>query len=161
MRYILMLLAVLTVTLPCAGQEAQPITFANSGYTIEALDPGLSKSGALQSMIMFLPEKDGFASNVNIQHQAFAGTLQDYSALSKTQFEKGSWTIVNETIDDFTYTTEAIGQPPGADKELHFYFRAIKSGGNVILATATVPQARWDEEKTKLIQIVDSLKPLN
>jgi len=69
-------------------------------------------------------------------------------------------TITNETIEDTVYTAEAVGEVAGIEIELHFYFRAIKSADNVILATATIPNARWEAESKLLVPIVDSLKPL-
>ncbi len=112
-------------------------------------------------MKMLLPPKDGFSSNINVQHQAFPGALKDYAALSWTQSRGAGLTITNERMDDSGYTAEAVGQVAGIEIELHFYFRAIKAGDNVILATAAVPNSRWDAEKILLAPIVNSLKPIH
>ncbi|MEE9403348.1 MAG: hypothetical protein V3V20_00510 [Algisphaera sp.] len=155
------LIAILTFTLNAVSvaEESTTIAFPATGYTINALDPGKAQSGAFQSMTMLLPPKDGFASNINIQHQAFPGTLQDYATLTKTQFIQMDCTTLNSAIQDDVYSTEATGKFPGIEIELHFYLRAIKSGDNVILATATIPTDRWETEKQILLPIVDSLKP--
>jgi len=40
-----------------------------------------------QALMMFLPVTDGFAANVNVQIQPYAGTIEDYTALSLQQFK--------------------------------------------------------------------------
>ncbi|HEX3869366.1 MAG TPA: hypothetical protein VHV77_02900 [Pirellulales bacterium] len=97
-----------------------------------------------------------------MQHQAFAGSLDDYAAVSEASMKKMGWTTTSSRADGDAYFAEATGtmRGPKGNVELHFYFKAIRSGGNVILATATTPEARWQTEKEVLKPVVDSLKPL-
>ena len=111
-------------------------------------------------MNMLLPPQDGFASNINIQHQLYPGTLKEYAALSKTQSRQSGLTVTAERIDETAYTAEAVGKLPGLEIELRFYFRAIKVGDHVVLATATAPASRWETDRQLLSPIIDSLKPI-
>ena len=142
-----------------AAAENKTVTLSRSGYSIDVLDPGLAEAGVFESFKMLLPPKEGFASNVNVQHQKFAGTLSDYKMTSEANLKEIKLTVSNARLENGAYTAEAVGKVRGLEFELHFYFKAIKSGDNVILATAAIPSSRWDTEKELLLPIINSLVP--
>jgi hypothetical protein len=74
---------------------AAPLDFSKYGFQIGALDtpPGDSPT---QVIMMFLPTKNGFAPNVNVMIQPYAGTIKDYASLSKGQFEDMKFKIISE-----------------------------------------------------------------
>jgi len=146
---------------PVAAENGKTVTLPRSGYAIEVLDPGPAKAVAFDSFKMFLPPQGGFASNIDVQHQPYRGTLSDYAAPSVAAIQQANLTIGNARVENGAYMAEATGKVAGIDIELHFYFKAIKSGDNVILATATIPSSRWDTEKARLLPIVDSLVAVN
>ena len=158
--------AVLAVTAisTSASQTPERIVFQRTGYSINALDPGPVRAGVCQGIIMQLPVKDGLASNVNVQHQAFSGDLEDFAALSRSQSKIAGWKVNSEQATEDAYVADVVGKTPGIDIEIkikmHFYFRAIKVGENIILATAAAPESRWEEDKDTLISVVDSLRPI-
>ena len=61
---------------------------------------------------MFLPVSDGFAPNVNVNIQPYPGSIKDYIGLSKGQFQKMKWNIVEEKQTGDTEWAVSIG--PGA-----------------------------------------------
>lgn len=152
-----LLIAFGAAELVVAADQPQRVTFARSGFAIDVLDPGPAASGGYESLRMLLPPQDGFASNVNIQHQAFSGTLNEYATLSAAGAKQANFTVLYSKIENDAYVAEATGKVGNLNIELHFYFKAIKSGNNAILATATIPAARWEKEKGLLVPIVESL----
>lgn len=155
----LLCLVILVILTRCIYADESPTaTFSKSGYSVALLDAGPALTGGFESMKMFLPPQEGFASNINLQHQAFPGSLSEWVAESDAGAKKVGLKISNAKLTNGVYTAEAVGKVPGIDMEFHFYFKAVKSANNVILATATIPTSRWDDEKDLLIPIVDSLR---
>lgn len=140
------------------GQD-EKVVMATSGYQIKVLDPGLAETVPFEAFKFLLPHKQGFASSVNVQHQPFPGTMEEFAKLSVGQFEAGKFKLINSKVEGDVFTAEATGNVATLKMDMHFYFKAIKRGNNVILATATIPASRWDAESPKLIPIVDSLEP--
>lgn len=130
------------------------ITFAESGFSIAPLDapPGRSPQ---QVLMMLLPATNGFAPNVNVQLQPYAGTLDEYALLSLGQFRKANLKVLHQakTPDSalvFEYSGEMQGQ------NLHWYARIQKSGGMVYVATATALEEQWAEFAPRLKFCIDS-----
>src|SRR5262249_44503147 len=75
------------------GAEAtNRMHFPVSGFSIAPLEAPLEKAPQ-QSIMMFLPVKDGFAANVNVQIQPYDGSIKDYSALSLKQFSSAGFKV--------------------------------------------------------------------
>src|SRR5262249_8155156 len=76
-------LALLLAGAPVAADE---LHFKEHGFSIKAL-PGHSDAQTQQVVILLLPVSDGFAANVNVQVQPFAGSIDEYLKISLDQFK--------------------------------------------------------------------------
>ena len=124
---------------------------------IDALDAKASVSAPTTAFMTFLPASDGFGPNINVNIQPYPGSMKEYVALSKTQFQKMSWTVIDEKqIGDGEWKVEYKGPMQGSD--LHFYARALTKGGKVYLVTATAKESQWDSVGATLRNHVDSFK---
>ena len=146
------------------------VSFAASGATEErntffATDLGFSmkvpidesyREPSYQVATFFLPPSDGFAPNVNVQRQAFAGTIEQYDELSVAQFSAYKFTVVSRKLEKGVASYEYKGQT-GA-KRLHWYARALKKEKHVYLITASTLESQWKGAKKKLIGSVDSFR---
>jgi hypothetical protein len=144
----------LTPFLPCAG--ANTIDLPQYGFEIDALDaePGGAPTTAI---MMFLPVNDGFAANINVNIQPYKGTMKEYAALSKGQFEEMKWKVISsEEKGADEWRAEYAATTKSGD--LHFYARALKKGDHVYLVTATAKESQWASLQAKLRKHVDSLK---
>lgn len=87
--------------------------------------------------------------------QEYAGTIEEFAALSKDQFKQANWELLTDTIDKGVLTLEARGEAQG--RALHWYFKAAaKKGGTVYLVTATAMQKDWPAQSAKLKACADS-----
>lgn len=109
-----------------------------------------------QLIQMKLPAKDGFSPNVNVQIQAYKGTIQEYKALSLSQFEQLGLTVFSADVVDNMISFEYAGSMMGFN--LHWYARAFKKGDHIYLVTATGAEQEWEKEKQKLISNVNSFE---
>ncbi|MCR8921359.1 hypothetical protein NO559_01160 [Dasania sp. GY-MA-18] len=134
---------------------AEPAKFEQYGFSIDLLDDKPSPAGS-QPLQMFLPPSNGFAANVNVQIQAYPGSIDDYIKLSEAQFKQMGLTIVSSSKNDDTLHFEYSGNMNG--QNLHFYAKAVKRGSYFYLATATDSKINWPMNKSKLIQSVNSFK---
>src|SRR6185369_8795790 len=63
--------------------------FVSQGLGFELSVPEAPVSAAVYQVCLFyLPPADGFSSNVNVQIQEYAGSMQDYKVLSDNQFRQ-------------------------------------------------------------------------
>jgi len=139
-----------------AEKGAGKLVFAKNGFAIAPLDePG---KGTCQVLMMFLPASDGFAPNVNVQTQEFGGTLEEYGALSKKQFEEMKLKTLNDKIEKGVLTLEYAGEMQ--KRKLHWYAVATLKGGKVYLITATAAEGQWADVSGKLKACVDSFETI-
>src|ERR1700756_4683649 len=75
--------------------KAATIDLPLYGFQIDSLDATINSSPA-KALIMFLPESDGFQPNINVIVQPYNGTIKDYIALSKGQFEQLQFKVIAE-----------------------------------------------------------------
>lgn len=135
---------------------AERLIFKKAGFSIDLLDTD-PKDASAQVVVMSMPPEEGFASNVNVQIQAYEGSLDDYLDLSKQQFLTMNLKLLTERkSDDSTATLEYSGTLHG--KELHWYARIMRSDGRIYLATATALESRWKQHAAELKACVDSLR---
>lgn len=126
------------------------------GFQIDGLEAptGSEPSTALMT---FLPVNDGFAPNINVQIQPYAGPMKDYIAMSKAQFVPLNWKVVSDkAVGDKEWVAEYTGPLQGQD--LHFYARAITRDGKVYLVTGTAKETQWSTVGETLRKHVDSFK---
>jgi len=147
---------VLPVALASNGQSTNQVHFPKAGFSIAPLEepPGQSPQ---QVLMMFLPVTKSFAPNVNVQIQPYAGTIDEYVALSVDQFKSMGLKLsyqkaVGKSAVALEYTGEMKGKP------LHWYARAEKSVANVYLVTATASEEQWSAVATQLKTCVDSFR---
>lgn len=140
------------------ADEPTRVELSESGYSINLLDPGLADNDSFTALRMQLPPAEGFASNINLQHQAFPKGLKEYAELAESQSAKMQLRVLSARIENDAFVSEAVGKVGDLDIVLHFYFRAIKANRNIILATAVAPESRWLTDKKILVPIVNSLQ---
>jgi len=153
--------AVATSLLFLASLTAHPegserLRFKINRFSIKPLE-GQSDSTVHQPLVMMLPPSQGFAPNVNVQIQPYRGSLDDYTALSKSQFKAAKWTLIKEQkLGEDTVVFELSGAMQG--RRLHWFIRAQKRGAKVYLVTATATRGQWPKLSRKLIACVSSFK---
>ncbi len=136
------------------AQTTNRLHFPLAGFSIAALEDTPGKSPQ-QALMMFLPATDDFAANVNVQIQPYAGTMDDYTALTMEQLNRAKFKLlqkkaVGKAIALYEYTGDMQG------RTLHWYARAEKSGARVYLATATATDEQWSKIAPRLKECVDS-----
>lgn len=126
------------------------------GFEIEALEAPVGQT-PVSALMTFLPVSDSFAPNINVQIQPYAGTMAEYVALSKGQFDQMKWTIVSEKmLGDDGWVAEYKGPMQGRD--LHFYVRAFSRDGKVYLATGVTAETQWPTLGATIRKHVDTFK---
>ena len=131
--------------------------FSNDEFAIQL--PQANKAvaqGGPQVAIFFLPPMDNFQANVNVQKQAFKGTMEQYKSISLGQFEKMKFTLVKESLLNGVLTVEYTGNMQNRD--FHWYVKATKKGDSVYLVTGVAPQRTWQYQGDTLRSSVDSFK---
>jgi hypothetical protein len=141
--------------LGAAEEGGRRLRFRTAGFSIEALDAPPAGDQA-QALMMFLPVSDAFAPNVNVMIQPFAGTMEEYLAVTRSQFDAAGITVVSSKVGASSLLLEYTGPMQG--RELHWYARAEKAGPRVYLATATATLQQWSRVGTQLKACVDSFK---
>jgi hypothetical protein len=127
------------------------------GFQMDALDAAPDSSRPTTVIQTFLPPTDGFAPNINVQIQPYTGTIKDYAATSKSQFEQMKWKLVtDQQPNDNEWTVEYTGSFQGSD--LHFLARAISANGKVYLITATAKESQWTAVGDTLRKHLESFK---
>jgi hypothetical protein len=126
----------------CSPSPADTIELPLYGFQIDPLDAPPNQSGPTTVIQTFLPATEGFAPNIIVQIQPYAGTMKDYAELSKKQFEQMKWKVLSDQQpNDKEWTVEYTGTLQ--DTDLHFYARAVASDGKVYLITATARDSQW------------------
>jgi hypothetical protein len=140
-----------------ATSGAATIELPLYGFEMDALDAAPDPSSPTTVVQTFLPATDGFAPNINVQIQPYTGTMKDYAATTKSQFEQMKWTV---TSDQQPNDNEWIVEYTGSfhDNDLHFYARAVSANGKVYLITATAKDSQWATVGDTLRKHVESLK---
>lgn len=156
MRRILVTVMVLVSGSIGLGAEEPPLlTFPMNGFSIRALE-GVSEDATSRVVMMMLPRTEGFAPNVTVTIQPYDDSISDYAALTQDQFKAKGVTMIGEPqIDESAVAFEYMGSLQGRD--LHWYARAEKQGGRVVLATATALESQWETVSDRLRSCVDSL----
>jgi len=132
------------------------VQYSPAKFTIDPL-PGDLDAAHWMPFTMQMPPIDGFAPNVNVQIQAYKGTIDEYMTLSRSQFDTLGIEIVSERRDDpSTVTFEYKGNMQG--RALMWYARAQKRGARVYLVTATSTPQAWPRVSAALKASVDSLR---
>jgi hypothetical protein len=146
-----------TLTIAVAADSTNRLHFPAAGFSVAALDAAPGEA-TCQTLMMFLPVKDGFAPNVNVQiQQPYEGTIEDYTKLTLGQFKEAKLKVLDrkplgKSAALFEYTGEMQGHP------LHWYARAVKSGNKIYLITATDTAANWQKDADQLRACVDSFR---
>ncbi len=144
------IIAALIVSVPASA--ASLLTQDQLGFTFTL--PPFPAQATGQVFMVFLPPADGFAANINLQIQAFRGTLADYHQATQKEFAGMGLKAVAQDIGmdearyEYTGTMNKL--------ELHWLARARKSGDRIHLLTATGLASRWAEDGPALTAAVDS-----
>lgn len=144
-----------SISQSAATKPADKLVFQNNGFSISPLDE--AGEGTYQVLMMFLRPSKDFAPNVNVMRQAYGGTLDQYAALSRKQFENLKFKVLSESRPDkHTVVFEYAGQMQG--RTLHWYARVVLQGGTAFLVTATAAEDHWKDVSVKLKSCVDSFE---
>lgn len=135
--------------------HAETLNFPQAGFSIDTLDSSPT-AGVIQPIQMSLPANNGFSANVNVQVQAYPGTIQEYKELSEGQFKQMQLTMLSLKEDKNSISLEYKGTLQGFN--LHWYAKAFKKGDHVYLVTATSSQSDWEHNKEKLMANVNSFR---
>jgi hypothetical protein len=127
-----------------------------AGFSIAPLEAPPDQTPR-QALVMLLPASDNFSPNVNVQIQPYSGSIEEYGALTETQFKDAGVKVIAQKKEGksamtFEYSGEMRGQ------SVHCYARAEKSGDYIYLATATANQEQWPKQSAKLKACIDSLR---
>jgi hypothetical protein len=135
------------------------LRFATEGFSIKALHPTVG-AVPVQVMNIFLNAEGGFAPNVNVQIQPYAGTIDDYLKDSTDQFKQlGFTTLGKKKVNDDTVLLEYTGSMPSMPP-MHWYARAVRKKGKnlVYLVTGTTLVPQWTKSGAEIKTCVDSFK---
>ena len=127
------------------------------GFQIDALDAAPDPSTPTTVIQTFLPATESFAPNINVQIQPYTGTMKDYAATTKSQFEQMKWSV---TSDQQPNDNEWIVEYTGSfhDNGLHFCARAVSDNRRVYLITATAKESQWATVGATLRKHVESFR---
>ena len=146
----------LMLSVSCFAAVAESrLHFPASGYSIDPLE-GTSDAVSSQSLIMFLPPKDGFSPNVNIGIQPYNGSIEDYAELSDQQFKSMGFKVLNKETTATSITWEYQGLFQG--QTMHWFSRAIQSKGRYYVVTATALESQWADVAGQLKACVNSFR---
>ncbi len=154
MRTFTILALVAAATAARAQTSNRTLSFAEHGFAIDA-PAGHDDEKVHQVVALYLPQTGGFAPNVNVQVQPFAGTMDEYIAISRDQFKANGVKLVTEKHDAKSATLEYTGALQG--HALHWYARAYRGKKGIVLATATTDESQWTSAGPALRRSVDSL----
>lgn len=141
----------------CSQSRAATIELPLYGFQIDALDAAPDASSPTTVIQTFLPATEGFAPNINVQIQPYTGTMKDYAALAKSQFEQMKWKVIaDQQPSDNEWNVEYTGT--FQDRDLHFYARAVSNNGKVYEITATAKESQWTTVSDTLRKHVESFK---
>lgn len=152
MRHVVILSAVLSLAAALPAADKNLFVSDEHGFSIAA--PATGEAPALQAVLFFLPASGQFAANVNVQKQRFEGGIADYDKTSTEQFKTFGLSVLNRSLKGNEVRYEYKGDMQG--RPMHWYARAVKSGGHVYLVTATALEADWARQKAALTRSVDS-----
>ena len=152
LRHAIVFMLTLSLSAFCLSNK---LVFNDTGFEIDALQAPPHGNGS-QPLTMLLPAEQGFSANVNVQVQAFDGSLSEYQTLSEQQFEQMNIKVIRASIENNVLQYEYKGLYD--EKQLHWYAKAIKRDGFVYLATATSLEINWPQNRFELMKTVDSLK---
>ncbi|MBV1873723.1 MAG: hypothetical protein KUG80_03025 [Gammaproteobacteria bacterium] len=130
------------------------LRFDELGFKMQSLSN--SSMNSHQVVMLTLPPENDFSSNVTVMIQEYDGTLAEYKALTLEQFKKYGISLVNVHLAKKYVVFEYVGITQG--KELHWYAKAIKKEGVILLATGSSLDELWAKDKGKLIKSVNSMK---
>lgn len=150
--------AAAAAALPVLGEEElaavpplAPIRMAS--YQI---DPYLFTEPPMGRLLfMFLPAMNtGFATNVNVLAQPFAGTMQEYKAATEAQVQQLNCTVSSISLEGEVFTIDYEGHMSGRD--LQFLCKVIRSNSVMFVATATCLKSNWGEYEKALHRCIDN-----
>jgi len=139
-----------------SASQADSVDFESLGFSMSPPETVLSEMGQ-QPLMLFLPADDGFAPNVNVMIQPYAGTMEEYTELSLSQFRQLGLEVVEEpVIEESSGVFQYQGFMNGLN--LRFYAKAFAKGDKIYLITATAKQSHWDKYGGVLIKSVESFQ---
>lgn len=146
----------LSLCLGADSQNASTLRFGQIGFSIAPLKFD-ARGATFTALQMFLPAVNNFASNVDVQVQAYPGTMEAYIDLSRQQLEQLKLEVIrSDKRPGDACLFEYRGQM--GEQKLHFYARGILKSGSVYLATARTTEDQWSSLGDNLKSCVDSLQ---
>ena len=123
------------------------IDYPDLGFSINA--PGFNAGSTGTVLMVFMPAKNNFSPNVNIQIQPYKDSINDYDKLTKSQFITANFTVISSrAVGPNEIQYEYKGKMSG--RIFHWLARAVKVNDSVYLITATGTDDDWESYKSDL-----------
>ncbi len=131
-------------------------TFVSDDYgmSIDAPAPQDMTAPNNQIVAFFLPSADNFTANINVLRETSDSSLEAYDKQTLSQFKQFKLTVLSRTLKGNELRYEYKGTMQG--RFLHWYARAVKTGRQIYLVTATALDSQWDKQKPALMKSVES-----
>jgi hypothetical protein len=148
--------SLLALFVMAAAEAPKTLHFPLYQYSIDPLEaPSTAANTTL--LMMFLPASDGFAPNVNVIAQNSPLSIAEYIATTTRETEQQHLKMIKaDKVSDTIAVFEYAGKLQ--DKDLHWYSKATRTGGKILLATATAHETQWPNVSAKLQACVDSFQ---
>lgn len=143
-------ISIFLIAIKCIGQN----THTNDIFSITP--PKIKKSDEGMVLAFYLPSVNKFAGNINVIIQTFDGTMEEYYGKSRDQIKTFKFQIIKTSFEKNQAFFEYTGKL--ADNQLHFYQMYVKNGNKFYVATATALDIDWENQKSELINSVNSFK---
>lgn len=161
MKVLLALICVLVVAGSAAAEEPASYVNPTVGFRITPPMAKLTGQTPVTLATFFLPVRDAFTPNVNVQAQPFREKFAKYMETSREQFKQHGLTVLKAQQVQLKGRPGVIFEYTGKvrDRELHWYAVAFqKNGDQIILITATALHSHWDDVKKELVSSVNSFR---
>jgi hypothetical protein len=143
-------LSVLIINLECYSDSIH----TNEIFSIKP--PKIKQSDEGMVLAFYSQSVNKFARNINVMIQSFDGTMEEYYEKSRDQIKTVKFQIIKTSFEKNKAFFEYTGTV--ADKQLHFYQMYVKNGNKFYVVTATALDIDWDNQKSELINSVNSFK---
>jgi hypothetical protein len=145
------IMVVVFVILVMSCANAAQVTVST---TVEAAD--LPSAGTSVLAMAFLPAKNGYAANVAVSVAKATKTLQEYMAEGKTDLEERGHNVLRSEVLGVAGHVESIGRE--SSLTLHFLQTVYIRGGVLYIITASALADTWDQDKAKLLKMMEQVK---
>ena len=153
----------LTASEAAARPAPAPSLYTNDVYGFSLIPPAFpkaEKAAGGQAAMFFAPVRKGFATNLTVIAQATKLSIDDYIALSKSQFKELNISVTSEKRVKVSGRDAALfeyeGQAQGTD--MKWMALAVADGDRILLVTGTALAADYDSVAKDFKASLESFK---